>query len=72
MGSRATYTLLEDGKIGVLNQCYKGSLNGEISSVKGKAWVTDMKTNAKLKVRFFWPFTGDYWIIDLGENSNML
>jgi apolipoprotein D and lipocalin family protein len=68
VGSRATYTLLEDGKIGVLNQCYKGSLNGEISSVQGKAWVTDPKTNAKLKVRFFWPFTGDYWIIDLGEN----
>jgi len=68
VGSNATYTLLEDGKIGVLNQCHKGSLNGEISSVQGKAWVTDTKTNAKLKVRFFWPFTGDYWIIDLEEN----
>jgi len=30
--------------------------------------VVDPKTNAKLKVRFFWPFSGDYWIIDLGEN----
>jgi len=68
VGSNATYTLLEDGKIGVLNQCHKGSLDGEISSVQGKAWVTDTKTNAKLKVRFFWPFTGDYWIIDLGDN----
>ncbi len=68
VGSRATYTLLEDGKIGVLNQCHKGALDGEISSVRGKAWITDPKTNAKLKVRFFWPFTGDYWIIDLGEN----
>ncbi len=67
LGSKATYTLLEDGKIGVINQCYKGSLQGEISSVQGKAWVVDKKTNAKLKVRFFWPFTGDYWIIDLGE-----
>ena len=67
-GSRATYTLLEDGKIGVLNQCYKGSLEGELSSAKGKAWVVDKETNAKLKVSFFWPFTGDYWIIDLGEN----
>ena len=66
--SRATYTLLEDGKIGVLNQCYKGSLQGELSSAKGKAWVVDKETNAKLKVSFFWPFTGDYWIIDLGEN----
>jgi apolipoprotein D and lipocalin family protein len=26
----------------------------------------DKQTNAKLKVRFFWPFSGDYWIIDLG------
>jgi apolipoprotein D and lipocalin family protein len=68
VGSRATYTPLGDGKIGVLNQCHKGSLDGKISSVQGKAWVTDTKTNAKLKVRFFWPFTGDYWIIGLGEN----
>ena len=66
--SWAMYTLLEDGKIGVLNQCRKGSLDGEISSAKGKAWVVDKETNAKLKVSFFWPFAGDYWIIDLGEN----
>jgi apolipoprotein D and lipocalin family protein len=68
VASRATYTLLEDGKIGVLNQCYKGGLSGELSSATGKAWVVDKETNAKLKVSFFWPFTGDYWIIDLGEN----
>jgi apolipoprotein D and lipocalin family protein len=67
VGTSATYTLLEDGKIGVLNQCHKGTLEGEISSVKGKARVVDPKTNAKLKVSFFWPFSGDYWIIDLGE-----
>jgi apolipoprotein D and lipocalin family protein len=68
VGTSATYTLLEEGKIGALNQCHKGSLKGEISSAKGKAWVVDTKTNAKLKVSFFWPFSGDYWIIDLGEN----
>jgi len=68
VASRATYTLLKDGKIGVLNQCYKGGLSGELSSATGKAWVVDKETNAKLKVSFFWPFTGDYWIIDLGEN----
>ena len=27
-----------------------------------------MRHHAKLKVTFFWPFYGDYWIIDLGEN----
>jgi len=68
VGTSAHYTLLQDGKIGVLNQCRKGSLDGEISSAKGKAWVVDKKTNAKIKVSFFWPFSGHYWIIDLGEN----
>jgi apolipoprotein D and lipocalin family protein len=28
----------------------------------------DQSTNAKLKVSFFWPFSGDYWILDLGPN----
>ena len=65
-GSSATYTLLEEGTVDVLNQCRKGP-TGEISSAKGKARVVDPKTNAKLKVTFFWPFSGDYWIIDLGE-----
>ena len=68
VGTTATYTIHKDGKIDVLNQCRKGMLNGEISSVKGTAWVVDNKTNAKLKVSFFWPFSGHYWIIDLGEN----
>jgi apolipoprotein D and lipocalin family protein len=25
-------------------------------------------TNAKLRVTFFWPFYGDYWIFRLGDN----
>jgi len=68
VGTTATYTIRKDGKIDVLNQCRKGTLDGEISSVKGTARVVDNKTNAKLKVSFFWPFSGHYWIIDLGEN----
>jgi apolipoprotein D and lipocalin family protein len=24
--------------------------------------------NAKLKVQFFWPFKGNYWIIDLADD----
>jgi len=68
VAARATYTLLPDGKIGVLNECRKGSFDGKLSSAKGKAWVVDKDTNAKLKVSFFWPFSGDYWIIALGED----
>lgn len=68
VGSKATYTLRDDGKISVLNECYDKSFSGKIRSAKGKAWIVDKETNAKLKVSFFWPFAGDYWIIDLGKN----
>ncbi|MBM4145604.1 MAG: lipocalin family protein [Nitrospira sp.] len=68
VGSKATYSLRKDGKISVFNECYDNTFDGKIRSAKGKAWVVDKKTNAKLKVSFFWPFAGDYWIVDLGEN----
>jgi len=65
VGVTATYTSRPDGKIGVLNRCRKLTLDGEEKSISGKAWVTDPKTNAKLKVQFFWPLRGAYWIIEL-------
>ncbi|TAN39936.1 MAG: hypothetical protein EPN25_09265 [Nitrospirae bacterium] len=67
-GSRATYALRDDGKVSVLNECYAGSLGGKLRSAKGKAWVVDKEINAELKVSFFWPFAGDYWIIDLADD----
>ena len=68
VASKATYTLRDGGKVDVLNECRNETLDGKLRSAKGKAWVVDKTTNAKLKVRFFWPFSGDYWIIDLGSN----
>jgi apolipoprotein D and lipocalin family protein len=65
VGVTAHYALREDGAIDVVNVCRKGTLDGKVTSVRGKAWVVDKATNAKLKVRFFWPFAGDYWIIEL-------
>ena len=67
-GSKATYSLRDDGKINVLNECYDKSFSGELRKAKGKAWVVDKETNARLKVSFFWPFAGDYWIIDIGPD----
>jgi apolipoprotein D and lipocalin family protein len=61
----ATYTLSEDGNISVLNECIR---NGKVKQAKGKAKVVNKNTGAKLKVTFFWPFYGDYWIIDLGKD----
>jgi apolipoprotein D and lipocalin family protein len=60
----AIYTLQDDGTIAVLNQCRKR--NGSFTSARGRARVAGGKgPNSKLKVTFFWPFRGDYWIIDL-------
>ena len=61
----ATYTLSEDGKISILNECRR---SGKVKQAKGKAKVVDKISGAKLKVTFFWPFYGDYWIINLGKN----
>jgi len=61
----ATYSLLKDGSIGVFNECLK---EGKAKASKGNAKVVDKATGAKLKVTFFWPFYGDYWILKLGEN----
>jgi apolipoprotein D and lipocalin family protein len=64
--SSASYALRDDGDIEVLNSC-KDSGDGKQRQSKGQAWVVDSVSNAKLKVSFFWPFRGDYWIIELGR-----
>ncbi len=64
-GSTAMYTVRPDGKIDVINSC-RDEQDGRLREAKGRAWVVDKTSNARLKVSFFWPFLGDYWIIDLG------
>ena len=66
----ATYTLSDKGYVIVENRCNRDSVKGKLSYIKGKAFVVKNSGNAKLKVQFFWPFRGDYWIIDLGEDYN--
>ncbi len=60
--SRAFYTPLPDGAIKVVNTCDR---RGKTASVEGTARVVPGSNNSKLKVRFFGPFEGDYWILDL-------
>lgn len=67
-GAVAHYSLMENGMVKVENSCLtkKG-----LSTANGVAWVTDRKTQAKLKVSFvpfakyFRWFAGDYWILYL-------
>ena len=68
VGVTATYKLLDNGKVDVLNAGRKGTLDGKLKTAHGKAKIADRQTNAKLKVTFFWPFYGDYWIIGLGKD----
>jgi apolipoprotein D and lipocalin family protein len=64
----AEYSLREDGRIKVVNSCRKNSVDGKLKQSTGRAKVTDTASNAKLKVSFFGPFWGDYWIIDLSPD----
>jgi apolipoprotein D and lipocalin family protein len=64
---RAEYTLQPNGNITVLNSCTKS--DGKPSTAKGTAKLDGKDgSNAKLKVTFFWPFYGKYWILALDEN----
>jgi lipocalin len=64
----ANYTLRADGKISVLNKGHYISDPSKVNSAKGVAWVPDKNYPAKLKVQFFWPFSGNYWIIYLEKD----
>ena len=64
----AEYTPTQKGYVIVENRCNRDSINGKASYIKGKAFVTKNSGNAKLKVQFFWPFRGKYWIINLADD----
>jgi len=66
--TRAIYSKNDDGTIKVENICHKRDINGPVKSVTGKAYLPNPNKTAKLKVQFFWPFKGDYWILDLPDN----
>jgi len=64
----AEYSKRPDGMIRVLNTCHDGAVDGPVRTAEGKARVVDTVTNAKLKVSFFGPFWGDYWVMDHAED----
>lgn len=61
----ATYTLRADGKITVLNQGCKTTDTSVTKTARGIARIPDPTQPGRLKVQFFWPFEGNYWILDL-------
>lgn len=71
VGVTATYTLKNDGKIKVLNQGFKNTLDGKRKSAVGKAYIPDPEKSAHLRVSFFLFFYSDYLVMELDtENYN--
>jgi apolipoprotein D and lipocalin family protein len=66
--STADYEMTDRGYVRVVNTCRKDSPEGKVKKAKGKAFVVEGSNGAKLRVQFFWPFRGDYWIIDLADD----
>lgn len=58
--STAEYGLLPEGKISVLNTCYRDEK--PLSSIEGTAWAPNPEQPAKLVVDFGFFRKGDYWI----------
>ena len=61
----AEYSLRDDGHVSVLNSCYKKEKKQD---AKGIAKIVEESNNSKLRVSFFRPFYGDYWILDLAND----
>ena len=64
--TKARYRADGDGGIEVVNRCR--TADGSVETAKGRAKIVAGSGNAKLRVSFFWPFYGDYWVLDLDAN----
>ena len=62
----ANYTLVSPTEITVTNTCQ--TADGKTETAVGVANPVAGANNSKLRVSFFRPFYGDYWILDLGAN----
>jgi apolipoprotein D and lipocalin family protein len=68
--TQANYALADTwtgDSIRVTNRCR--TADGSIEAAQGVAKVVEGSNNAKLKVAFFRPFYGNYWVLALGENG---
>lgn len=66
------YRMRPDGRIDTTFVFRRGSFDAPEESWRGISWVHDRTTNAHWKVRFWWPFTIDYLVIDLDPDYRYL
>jgi apolipoprotein D and lipocalin family protein len=65
----ATYNLLENGKIEVINQGFQSTPDGKLDKITGTAWIPDPEEPGQLKVSFFPIISSQYNIIMLDEED---
>lgn len=65
----ATYNLLENGKIEVINQGFQSTPDGKLDKITGTAWVPNPDEPGQLKVSFFPLISSQYNIIMLDEEN---
>ena len=65
VASYDTYSPRADGRMNNVFTFRKKSFAAPEESWRGVAWVSDKKSNAEWKVRFLWPFTATYLVLEL-------
>jgi len=69
VNTTADYSLMEDGKIKVINSGYYYEPDGKKSSFQGSAYVPNPDEPGKLLVSFFLFIESDYWVIMIDEEN---
>ena len=64
----AAYTQRPDGQVGVVNRCRNAAAGGAERMAEGRAYAVEGSNGARLRVSFFWPFYGDYWVLGLSPD----
>ena len=50
------------------SRCRNAAADGAERVAEGRAYVVEGSRGARLRVSFFWPFYGDYWVIGLAPD----
>jgi apolipoprotein D and lipocalin family protein len=64
----AAYAPRPDGRVDVVNRCRNAAAGGAERAVEGQAYVVPGSNGARLRVSFFWPVYGDYWVLGLSPD----
>ena len=65
-GATADYAALSPTQVSVVNACTTSA--GKQDSVRGTANLVEGAGGAKLRVSFFWPIYGNYWVLDHADD----